>query len=156
MLSNYYESSGDKMSESFYLAVKSLHIIAVISWMAGLLYLPRLFVYHSENKQENSIHLLLSTMERRLYRYIMSPALLVTWLSGVTMMVSAGWLVSGWMHSKLFLVLLMTGFHFYLGFQKKKFVLGTSLKSSKFFRYINEIPTLLMIAIVILVVYKAF
>ena len=144
------------MSEFFYLAVKSLHIIAVISWMAGLLYLPRLFVYHAENKQENSIHVVLTTMEHRLYLYIMSPALLVTWLSGVSLMVSAGWFVSGWMHSKLVLVLLMTLFHFYLGLLKKKFILGTSVHSSRFFRYINEIPTLLMIAIVILVVYKAF
>ena len=144
------------MSESLYLAVKSLHIISVISWMAGLLYLPRLFVYHADHKEENSIHSLLSIMERRLYRYIMSPALLMTWLSGMILMTTAGWFSSGWMHSKLFLVLLMTGFHFYLGIQKNKLALGTSLKNAKFFRYINEIPTLLMIVIVILVVYKAF
>ena len=144
------------MSESLYLAVKSLHIISVISWMAGLLYLPRLFVYHADHKEENSIHSLLSIMERRLYRYIMSPALLMTWLSGMILMTTAGWFSSGWMHSKLFLVLLMTGFHLYLGIQKNKLALGTSLKNAKFFRYINEIPTLLMIVIVILVVYKAF
>lgn len=144
------------MSESFYLGIKSLHIIAVISWMAGLLYLPRLFVYHVENKSENSIHLLLSLMERRLYRFIMAPALVVTWLTGLTMIIAAGWISSGWIHSKLFLVLLMTVFHFYLGRAYHDLVSGKSDKTSKYFRIINEVPTLLMIGIVILVVYKAF
>jgi putative membrane protein len=144
------------MSESVYLGFKSLHIIAVISWMAGLLYLPRLFVYHAENKEENLIHLLLSLMERRLYRYIMSPALVVSWVTGLSMMIVADWVTSGWMHSKLFLVLLMTGFHFYLGYAHQALVSGLSEKSSKYFRIINEVPTLLMIGIVILVVYKAF
>jgi putative membrane protein len=144
------------MSESFYLGVKSLHIIAVISWMAGLLYLPRLFVYHTENKEDNSIHLLLSLMERRLYRYIMGPALVVSWGTGLAMMISAGWVTAGWMHSKLFLVLLMTACHFYLGYAHQALVSGLSDKSSRYFRLINEVPTLLMIGIVILVVYKAF
>jgi putative membrane protein len=144
------------MSESVYLGFKCLHIIAVISWMAGLLYLPRLFVYHTENKEDNSIHLLLSVMERRLYRYIMGPALVVSWGTGLAMMISAGWVTSGWMHSKLFLVLLMTACHFYLGYAYQALVSGLSDKTSRYFRLINEVPTLLMIGIVILVVYKAF
>lgn len=144
------------MSESLYLGVKSLHVIAVISWMAGLLYLPRLFVYHTENKENNSIYSLFLVMERRLYRYIMTPALVVSWLSGLIMMVSSSWYLSGWMHTKLLLVLLMSGFHFYLGRLHTDFVSRISGKSSKFFRLINEIPTLLMIGIVILVIYKFF
>ena len=144
------------MSETVYLGLKSLHVIAVISWMAGLLYLPRLYVYHAENKEENSIHTLLMVMERRLYHFIMTPALVVTWASGLVMMVSAGWMVAGWMHLKLLLVLAMTGFHFYLGILRKRFVAQTIVQTSRFFRMINEIPTLLMIGIVILVIYKAF
>ena len=144
------------MSETLYLGLKSLHVIAVISWMAGLLYLPRLYVYHAENKEENSIHTLLMVMEQRLFHFIMTPALVVTWVSGLVMMVSAGWMVAGWMHLKLLLVLAMTGFHFYLGVLRKNFVAETIVQTSRFFRMINEIPTLLMIGIVILVIYKAF
>ena len=144
------------MSETVYLGLKSLHVMAVISWMAGLLYLPRLYVYHVENKQENSIHALLMVMERRLYHFIMTPALIVTWASGLVMMVSAGWILAGWMQLKLLFVLAMTGFHFYLGVLRKRFVAQQIEQSSRFFRMINEIPTLLMIGIVILVIYKAF
>ena len=156
MSSNWCVGCGDKMSEILYLGLKSLHVIAVISWMAGLLYLPRLYVYHAENKEVNSIHTLLMVMERRLFHFIMTPALVVTWASGLVMMVSAGWMVAGWMHLKLLLVLAMTGFHFYLGVLRKNFVAETIVQTSRFFRMINEIPTLLMIGIVILVIYKAF
>jgi putative membrane protein len=156
MSSNWCVGCGAKMSETVYLGLKSLHVIAVISWMAGLLYLPRLYVYHTEKKQENSIHALLMVMERRLYHFIMTPALIVTWASGLVMMVSAGWMVAGWMHLKLFFVLAMTGFHFYLGILRKRFVAQQIEQSARFFRMINEIPTLLMIGIVILVIYKAF
>ena len=144
------------MPETIYLALKSLHVIAIISWMAGLLYLPRLFVYHVENRDENKAHTLFSIMERRLYHFIMMPAMVVSWLTGLAMMVSAPWYLSGWMHFKLLLVVLMTAFHFYLGFFRKVFLAGSVTKSSKFFRIINEIPTILMIGIVILVIYKAF
>ena len=144
------------MTETFYLGLKSLHVVAVISWMAGLLYLPRLFVYHTENKSENSLHMVFMVMERRLFRYIMTPAMIVTWISGLLMMVAGSWIHSGFMHVKLLLVLMMTLFHFYCGILKKRFVLGTLSYSSRFFRLINEIPTVLMIGIVILIVYKAF
>lgn len=144
------------MSETLYLGLKSLHVIAVISWMAGLLYLPRLFVYHVENKHVNSIHALLMVMERRLYHFIMTPALVVTWASGLAIMLSGGWTVAGWMHLKLLFVFLMTGFHFYLGVLRKNFVAETIDQTSRYFRMINEVPTLLMIGIVILVIYKAF
>lgn len=144
------------MPETIYLALKSLHVIAIISWMAGLLYLPRLFVYHFENVHENKIQTLFSIMERRLYHFIMMPAMVVSWLTGLAMMVSASWYLSGWMHFKLLLVVLMTAFHFYLGFFRMGFLAGSVTKNSKFFRIINEIPTILMIGIVILVIYKAF
>ena len=144
------------MSESFYLGVKSLHVIAIISWMAGLLYLPRLFVYHIENKEENSIYSLFLIMERLLYLFIMTPAMLISWMTGLIMMISASWYQAGWMHFKLLLVLLLTLCHFYFGYYRKAFIAGTVQKNSKFFRFINEIPTILMIGIVILVVYKAF
>jgi putative membrane protein len=144
------------MTETFYLGLKSLHVIAVISWMAGLLYLPRLYVYHTENKHENSIHVLFSIMERRLYHFIMSPALVVTWMTGLVMMFAGGWNSAGWMHLKLLCVLLMTVFHFYLGVLRKGFLAGTIQQNSRFFRLINEVPTVLMIGIVILVIYKAF
>jgi protoporphyrinogen IX oxidase len=144
------------MTDTFYLGIKSLHVIAIISWMAGLLYLPRLFVYHTENKTEISLHSVFTVMERRLYGYIMTPAMVVSWISGLIMMFSASWFHMGWMHGKLCLVFLMTVFHFYLGWLNKKFAREDFIHKAKFYRLINEIPTLLMIGIVCLVLFKAF
>ena len=138
-----------------YLLFKSLHLISVISWMAGLLYLPRIFVYHSEandNLQKN----VFKTMERKLYNYIMMPAMLLSWLFGVLLIHNLGFSVFSelWMQIKGVSILLLTYYHFYLGGHLSLFSIDNNKKSSKFFRIINEIPTILLIVIVIVVVFK--
>jgi len=138
-----------------YLLFKSLHLIAVISWMAGLLYLPRIFVYHSENNNE-IITNVFKTMERKLYYYIMMPAMLLSWLFGLLLILENGFeqLGSIWLQLKLILVLMLTAYHFYLGLLLNNFKVNQNKKSSKFYRYINEIPTLLLILIVFIVIFK--
>ena len=138
-----------------YLLFKSLHLIAVISWMAGLLYLPRIFVYHSENDNE-IITNVFKTMERKLYYYIMTPAMLLSWLFGLALIHEVGFeqLASFWLQLKLIFVILLTVYHFYLGVLLNKFKFDQNKKTSKFYRYINEIPTLLLILIVFIVVFK--
>jgi putative membrane protein len=138
-----------------YLLFKSLHLIAVISWMAGLLYLPRIFVYHSENNNE-IITSVFKTMERKLFYYIMSPAMILSWLFGLVLILEIGidQLASLWLQLKLILVVLLTVYHFYLGALLERFKLNQNKKSSKFYRYINEIPTLLLILIVFIVIFK--
>ena len=138
-----------------YLLFKSLHLIAVISWMAGLLYLPRIFVYHSENNNEIILSVF-KTMERKLFYYIMTPAMILSWLFGLILIHEIGFdqLVSLWIQLKLILVLILTAYHFYLGSLLKQFKFDQNKKTSKFYRYINEIPTLLLILIVFLVVFK--
>ena len=138
-----------------YLLFKSLHLIAVISWMAGLLYLPRIFVYHSENNNE-IISNVFKTMERKLFYYIMTPAMILSWLFGLILIHEIGFnqLASLWLKLKLILVLFLTAYHFYLGALLNKFKLDLNKKTSKFYRYINEIPTLLLILIVFIVVFK--
>ena len=138
-----------------YLLFKSLHLIAVISWMAGLLYLPRIFVYHSENDNE-IITNVFKVMERKLFYYIMTPAMTLSWLFGLILIHEIGFnqLVSLWLQLKLFLVILLTIYHFYLGLLLNQFKLDQNKKASKFYRYINEIPTLLLILIVFIVVFK--
>ena len=138
-----------------YLLFKSLHLIAVISWMAGLLYLPRIFVYHSENNNE-IITSVFKTMEKRLFYYIMSPAMILSWLFGLVLIHEIGFnqLASFWLQIKFILVLLLTIYHFYLGALLNKFKYDQNNKSSKFYRYINEIPTLLLILIIFIVVFK--
>ena len=140
---------------NLYLLFKSLHLIAVISWMAGLLYLPRIFVYHSENNNE-IITSVFKTMERKLFYYIMTPAMVLSWLFGVILIHEVGFdqLASLWLKLKIILVILLTVYHFYLGFLLNQFKLDQNKKSSKFYRYINEIPTLLLILIVFVVVFK--
>ena len=142
---------------NLYLLFKALHLIAVISWMAGLLYLPRIFVYHSSTKgndigQKETFKL----MEKRLFLYIMNPAMILSWLLGLYLIHIIGTqsLFSLWLQLKLILVLLMTGFHFFLFFCLKSFSLDNSKYSPKFFRIINEIPTILLIIIIFLVVFK--
>ena len=138
-----------------YLLFKSLHLIAVISWMAGLLYLPRIFVYHSENNNEIIITVF-KTMEKKLFYYIMTPAMILSWLFGLLLISEIGFeqLSSFWMKTKLVLVILLTIYHFYLGFLLNKFKFDQNQKTSKFYRYINEIPTLLLILIVFIVIFK--
>jgi putative membrane protein len=136
--------------------IKALHVIAVISWMAGMLYLPRLFVYHSVaevgSKQSETFKL----MERRLLKAIINPAMAVTWLSGLYLAWAGHWLAAGWLHGKLLLVIAMSGMHGFLGRCVKDFAADRNLRSQKFYRLINEVPTVLMIGIVILVVVKPF
>ena len=139
-----------------YLLFKSLHLIAVISWMAGLLYLPRIFVYHVENiKNENSSSIF-KTMERKLYFYIMTPAMLLSWVFGLILISSLGLevLSAVWIKVKLLLVILLTLYHFYLSRLLSDFKFDQNTKSSKFFRIINEVPTILLILIVFIVVFK--
>lgn len=141
-----------------YLWFKSLHLIAVISWMAGLLYLPRLFVYHAEAKKGSEFSQKLKIMEYRLMRYIMAPASVATWLFGC-LMLYANWegiMAQQWMHAKLTLVVLLTGLHHMMSAWRKKFERDENTKTSKFFRIANEVPTVIMIAVVILVIVKPF
>jgi putative membrane protein len=138
-----------------YLLFKSLHLIAVFSWMAGLLYLPRIFVYHSENKDE-IVKTVFKTMERKLFYYIMTPAMALSWLFGLVLISQIGFdqLNSLWIQLKLVFVILLTIYHFYLGSLLNRFKFDKNEKSSKFYRYINEIPTLLLILIVFIVIFK--
>ena len=137
-----------------YLLFKSLHLIAVISWMAGLLYLPRIFVYHSENNSE-IITTVFKTMERKLFYYIMTPAMVLSWIFGLILIHEVGFnqLASLWLQLKLILVLFLTAYHFYLGSLLNQFREDKNKKTSKFYRYINEIPTLMLILIVFIVVF---
>ena len=140
---------------NLYLLFKSLHLISAISWMAGLLYLPRIFVYHAEAYHESQKTTFM-TMERKLYNYIMMPAMILSWTFGVLLIHSLGFsvLMELWMQIKILSVLILTHYHFYLNKHLKLFALNTNKKSSKFFRIINEIPTLLLIVIVFVVVFK--
>jgi putative membrane protein len=139
-----------------YLLFKSLHLIAVISWMAGLLYLPRIFVYHAENPKEKNTSLIFKTMERKLYFYIMTPAMILTWIFGLILISFLGFEVLStiWIKLKLLLVILLTSYHFYLSKLLGDFKIDQNTKSSKFFRIINEVPTILLILIVFIVVFK--
>ena len=140
---------------NFYLLFKSLHLIAVISWMAGLLYLPRIFVYHSEASHDTQKSVF-KTMERKLYNYIMMPAMLLSWLFGVLLIHDLGFGIFSelWMQIKSAAVIILTYYHFLLGKYLREFAIDDNAKSSKFFRIINEIPTILLIVIVIVVVFK--
>ena len=139
-----------------YLFFKSLHLIAVISWMAGLLYLPRIFVYHSENMNREEICTVFKTMERKLYNYIMTPAMILSWLFGLILISQVGFETIGtkWLQIKLILVTLLSVYHFYLGSLLLNFNKNNNTKSSKFYRWLNEFPTLLLIIIVFVVVFK--
>ena len=138
-----------------YLLYKSLHLIAVISWMAGLLYLPRIFVYHAENDNE-IITNVFKTMEKKLFYYIMTPAMILSWFFGLILIHEIGFnqLANLWLQLKLLFVTLLTIYHFYLGSLLTKFKSDLNEKTSKFYRYVNEIPTLLLILIVFIVIFK--
>ncbi len=141
---------------NFYLLFKSLHLIAVISWMAGLLYLPRIFVYHAENSEKKDITSIFEVMERRLYYYIMRPAMLLSWLFGIALIHLNGLesLTFFWVQIKILLVIILTIYNEYLGKCLNSFKLGNNTKSSRFFRIINEVPTILLILIVFIVIFK--
>jgi|TARA_B110001452_G_C15140638_1_gene397157 protoporphyrinogen IX oxidase len=140
---------------NFYLLYKALHLIAVISWMVGLLYLPRIFVYHSEAKHDSEVETF-KIMERKLYNYIMMPAMILSWFFGILLIHSLGFTVflELWMQIKGAAIIILTHFHFYLGKHLRLFSSNSNKKSSKFFRIINEIPTILLIIIVFVVVFK--
>ena len=139
-----------------YLTFKALHLIAVISWMAGLLYLPRIFVYHVENSEKKETTEIFEVMEKRLYLYIMRPAMILSWLFGVILIYINGLEVFSqlWLQIKLVLLIFMTIYHEYLGICLNSLKSGSNTKSAKFFRYINEIPTVLLIIIIFIVIFK--
>ena len=142
-----------------YLLFKSIHLITVISWMAGLLYLPRLFVYHSgslENKKSENMVSTFKIMERRLFIYIMNPAMILSWIFGVFLIYLIGFenFNTLWLKLKLLLVILLTIYHFFLFYCLKKFTENTNSYSSKFYRIINEIPTIFLVFIILIVVFK--
>ena len=141
---------------SFYLTLKALHLIAVISWMAGLLYLPRIFVYHTENAREKQISEVFKIMEFKLYNYIMMPAMILSWVFGLILIGSIGFdqLHSTWLVIKFILVVVLTTYHFFLGNCLNKFKRDENKYSSRFFRIFNEIPTILLILIVFIVIFK--
>ena len=141
---------------NYYLLFKSLHLIAVISWMAGLLYLPRIFVYHAENNTEKNTSKIFKIMERRLMFYIMTPAMILSWFFGIFLILinEISITLNLWVQTKLFLVVLLTIYHLFLGYYLKKFALDENKKSAKFFRFINEIPTILLILIIFIIIYK--
>lgn len=136
--------------------IKALHVIAVIAWMAGLLYLPRLFVYHTEAEAGSRQSETFKVMERRLLKAIMNPAMIVTWLAGLYLAFAGHWFSAGWFHGKLLLVILLSAVHGFLSRWVKDFAADRNTRTQRFFRIINEVPTVLMIGAVILVVVKPF
>ena len=141
---------------NYYLLYKALHLVAVISWMAGLLYLPRIFVYHSEAKNNKEMIETFKTMERKLFNYIMTPAMILSWVFGLLLILTLGFAIFSelWMQIKLLLVIVLTFYHFYLGKCVKLFSNNQNSNSSRFYRIINEVPTILLILIVFFVVFK--
>ena len=139
-----------------YLLFKSLHLISVISWMAGLLYLPRIFVYHSQNSSKPIMTEVFKVMEKKLFFYIMSPAMILSWLFGLLLIHEIGLdqLGQKWMILKLIFVVILTFYHFYLGRILGQFNLDLNKHSHKYYRFINEIPTLLLILIIFVVIFK--
>ena len=139
-----------------YLLFKALHLISVISWMAGLLYLPRIFVYHAQNNSEPIITEVFKVMEKKLFFYIMTPAMILSWIFGLLLIHEIGFdkLGQTWMILKLLFVVILTLYHFYLGRVLNEFKTDLNKHSHKFYRFINEIPTILLILIIFVVVFK--
>ena len=140
---------------NLYLLFKSLHLIAVISWMAGLLYLPRIFVYHVEASHESQKNIF-KTMERKLYNYIMMPAMLLSWLFGILLVYNIGSTVflELWMQIKIIAVIILTYYHLTLGRYLNDFAIDNNKKTSRFFRIYNEIPTIILIVVIFAVIFK--
>jgi putative membrane protein len=146
-----------ELISEYYLWVKALHIISIIAWMAGLLYLPRLFVYHADAAPDSENAKTFIIMERRLLRAIMNPAMIASWLSGILMIVGNPYLFdNGWMHVKFSLVIVMSIVHMVFSRIRKNFEAGKNEKSHTYYRFINEIPTILMIIIVVMAVAEPF
>ena len=141
---------------NIYLLFKSIHLIAVISWMAGLLYLPRIFVYHAENIENINSSNIFKVMEKKLFYYIMTPAMILSWIFGLLLIHNLGFSVFNelWMQIKIILVIFLTSYHFYLGRCLIDFKNDQNTKTSRFYRIINEVPTILLILIVFIVVFK--
>jgi putative membrane protein len=139
-----------------YLIFKSLHLIAVVSWMAGLLYLPRIFVYHVENKEKKEATDIFEVMEKKLYYYIMRPAMIFTWVFGLALIYLNGIEIFSqlWMQIKIVLIILLSAYNDYLGKCLISLKNNSNVRSSKFFRIINEVPTIMLILIVFLVIFK--
>ena len=139
-----------------YLWLKAFHVIAAIAWMAGMLYLPRLFVYHCEAEAGSRQSETFKVMERRLLHAIINPAMIATWVLGLWLAFDGGFLKAGWLHGKLLLVLILSGIHGFLTRVVRDFAADRNVRSQKFYRIINEIPAVLMVGIVILVIVKPF
>ena len=139
-----------------YLWLKALHIIAVVAWMAGMLCLPRLFVYHAAAKPGSELSETFKTMEYRLLNFIMTPAMIVAWIVGIVLLLQGQWLGAGWFHAKFAAVLVMTALHGLFSHWVNEFRFDRNRHSQKFYRIVNEIPTGLLIVIVVLVVVKPF
>lgn len=142
--------------DAAYLWVKSIHVVAIISWMAGLLYLPRLFIYHCDAEKGSVQSETFKVMERRLYRLIVNPAMVISWVLGLWLGYAGGHFGSGWFHAKLALVVLLSAVHGYFGGAVRRFAKDRNDKPPRFWRMVNEVPTILMIGIVILVIVKPF
>jgi putative membrane protein len=145
-----------RLAGDAYLWVKALHVIAVVAWMAGIFYLPRLFVYHADSAPGSDKAETFKVMERRLYSVIMTPAMIATWLAGLALATSGDFWADRWLSFKLVLVVAMTAFHLWLGARLRDFASDNNRIASRTYRMVNEIPTLLLIGIVILVVVKPF
>jgi putative membrane protein len=139
-----------------YLWLKAFHVIAAIAWMAGMLYLPRLFVYHCEAQKGSIQSETFKLMERRLLKAIINPAMIATWILGLILVWQGGWLASGWLYAKLVLVVVLSGLHGMLSRYVKDFAADRNVRPARFYRIINEGPTILMIGIVILVIVKPY
>ena len=139
-----------------YLWVKALHVVAMVAWMAGMLYLPRLFVYHAKAGPGSPQAATFAVMERRLLRAIMNPAMVVVWLSGLYLATAGEHWREAWLHGKLTLVVLMSGVHGFLAASRRKLADGTDRRSSRTWRIVNEVPTVLLVGIVVLVIVKPF
>ncbi len=138
----------------FYLWIKALHVVSMVAWMAGMLYLPRLFVYHAEVGPGTPQSETFKVMERRLLRFILTPGLLAVWVTGLWLAFESGYYQAGWLHAKLLLVILMSGVHGFLAASTRRFANDANPRPARFFRIVNEIPTVLLIGIVVLVIVK--
>ena len=139
-----------------FLWIKALHVIAVISWMAAMLYLPRLMVYHCETETGSKQSETFKVMERRLLRFIATPAMILAWITGLWLAWEAGLFREGWLHGKLTLVLILSALHGINAKWVKDFARDQNRRSARFYRFANEVPTLLMVGIVVLVIVKPF
>ena len=140
----------------WYLWLKAFHVMSVMAWMAGLFYLPRLFVYHCQQEKGSHTSETLKTMERKLLKMIMNPAMMASWIFGLVIAIQIDAFTQGWFHVKLLMVVAMTVFHIFLGKWRKDFEVDQNQRDERFFRLINEIPTLLMVIIVLMVIIKPF